>query len=69
MFVAAKGFPSLVTIGPIPLALVFARTVAMAFNRVADWETDKLNPRTAGQHKLVPKVLNASHFRPRSSHN
>src|ERR1700740_2219602 len=55
MLVAAKGFPSLVIIGLILLAMVFARTAAMAFNRVADWETDKLNPRTAGRHKLVPK--------------
>jgi 4-hydroxybenzoate polyprenyltransferase len=55
MLVAAKGFPSLVIIGLILLAMVFARTAAMAFNRVADWETDKLNPRTAGRHKLVSK--------------
>jgi 4-hydroxybenzoate polyprenyltransferase len=55
MLVAAKGFPSLVIIGLIFLAMVFARTAAMAFNRVADWETDKLNPRTAGRHKLVSK--------------
>ena len=27
----------------------------MAFNRVADWEIDKENPRTAGRHKLVSK--------------
>jgi 4-hydroxybenzoate polyprenyltransferase len=55
MLVAAKGLPSLVIIGLILLAMVFARTAAMAFNRVADWETDKLNPRTAGRHKLVSK--------------
>jgi 4-hydroxybenzoate polyprenyltransferase len=55
MLVAAKGFPSLVIIGLILLAMVFARTAAMAFNRIADWETDKLNPRTAGRHKLVSK--------------
>jgi len=56
MLVAAKGFPSLVTIGLILLAMVFARTAAMAFNRIADWEMDKLNPRTAGRHKLVTKA-------------
>jgi len=55
MLVAAKGLPNLVIIGLILLAMVFARTAAMAFNRVADWETDKLNPRTAGRHKLVSK--------------
>ena len=56
MLVAAKGLPSLVTIGLILLAMVFARTAAMAFNRIADWEIDKLNPRTAGRHKLVSKA-------------
>jgi 4-hydroxybenzoate polyprenyltransferase len=55
MMVAAKGFPSLVTVGLILLAMVFARTAAMAFNRIADWETDKLNPRTAARHTLVSK--------------
>jgi 4-hydroxybenzoate polyprenyltransferase len=56
MLVAAKGLPSLFTIGLILLAMVFARTAAMAFNRVADWEMDKLNPRTAARHKLVSKA-------------
>ena len=56
MLVAAKGFPSLVIIGLILLAMVFARTAAMAFNRIADWEMDKLNPRTAARHKLVSKA-------------
>jgi len=56
MLVAAKGLPSLVTIGLILLAMVFARTAAMAFNRIADWEMDKLNPRTAGRHKLISKA-------------
>jgi len=56
MLVAAKGLPSVATVGLILLAMVFARTAAMAFNRIADWETDKLNPRTAGRHKLVSKA-------------
>jgi 4-hydroxybenzoate polyprenyltransferase len=56
MLVAAKGLPSLFTVGLILLAMVFARTAAMAFNRIADWEMDKLNPRTAGRHKLVSKA-------------
>src|SRR6266481_411388 len=56
MLVAAKGLPSVTTVGLILLAMVFARTAAMAFNRIADWETDKLNPRTAGRHKLVSKA-------------
>jgi 4-hydroxybenzoate polyprenyltransferase len=56
MLVAAKGLPSFLTICLILLAMIFARTAAMAFNRIADWEMDKLNPRTAGRHKLVPKA-------------
>lgn len=57
MIVAARGLPSLRTIGLILLAMVSARTAAMAFNRVADWEIDKENPRTAGRHKLVSKAV------------
>jgi 4-hydroxybenzoate polyprenyltransferase len=55
MLVAARGLPSLRTVLLILLAMVFARTAAMAFNRVADWEIDKHNPRTAGRHKLISK--------------
>jgi 4-hydroxybenzoate polyprenyltransferase len=31
-------------------AMVFARTCAMAFNRIVDREFDKVNPRTSGRH-------------------
>jgi 4-hydroxybenzoate polyprenyltransferase len=55
MIVAAHGFPSARVVLLILLAMVFARTAAMAFNRVADWEIDQENPRTAGRHKLVSK--------------
>ncbi len=55
MLVAAGGFPSLHTVGLVLLAMVFARTAAMVFNRLADWEMDKRNPRTAMRHKLLPK--------------
>src|ERR1700751_3487532 len=55
MIVAAHGLPSARIVLLIILAMVFARTAAMAFNRVADWEIDKENPRTAGRHKLVSK--------------
>ena len=34
----------------ILLCMVFARSAAMAFNRLADWKLDALNPRTAGRH-------------------
>src|SRR5436190_8131156 len=34
----------------ILLCMVFARSAAMAFNRLADRDIDALNPRTAGRH-------------------
>lgn len=55
MLVAADGWPSFRVVGLILLAMVFARTAAMAFNRVVDWEMDKRNPRTAMRHKLMTK--------------
>ena len=55
MFVAANGLPSWRVCGLIVLAMVCARTAAMTFNRLADWEMDKRNPRTAGRHKLVSR--------------
>jgi 4-hydroxybenzoate polyprenyltransferase len=57
MFVAAHGLPSVRLFALVVLAMVFARTAAMTFNRLADWELDKRNPRTAGRHKLVSKGL------------
>lgn len=56
MLVAAGGWPGWRLCGLIVLCMVFARSAAMAFNRVADWELDKRNPRTAGRHKLVSKA-------------
>jgi 4-hydroxybenzoate polyprenyltransferase len=53
--VAAQGLPSARLCVLILLAMVSARTAAMAFNRVVDWEIDKGNPRTAGRHKLISK--------------
>ncbi len=53
MFVAARGWPSWRVGAGIVAAMVFARTAAMTFNRLADWEIDKRNPRTAGRHRLV----------------
>jgi len=57
MIVAAHGFPSVRVVLLIILAMVLARTAAMAFNRMADWEIDKENPRTAARHKLVSKQV------------
>lgn len=55
MLVAADGWPTLRIIVLILLAMVFARTAAMAFNRVADWEFDRRNPRTEGRQHLMSK--------------
>jgi 4-hydroxybenzoate polyprenyltransferase len=55
MLVAADGLPALRVIVLVLLAMVFARTAAMAFNRVADWEFDQRNPRTEGRHRLMTK--------------
>lgn len=55
MLVAANGLPPWRTLALILLAMVFARTAAMAFNRVADWEIDQRNPRTEGRHRLVSR--------------
>lgn len=55
MLVAAGGLPTIRTALLIILCMVFARTAAMVFNRLADWEIDKRNPRTAGRHRLVSR--------------
>ena len=46
-FIAAEGLPSLPKLGWILMAMVGARSSAMAFNRLADAEIDSKNPRTA----------------------
>jgi len=55
MVVAADGWSGWRIFGLILLCMVFARTAAMTFNRVADWEIDKRNPRTEGRHRLLGK--------------
>jgi 4-hydroxybenzoate polyprenyltransferase len=53
MLVAARdnrGWPGWKTFGLILAAMVFARTCAMAFNRIVDRKFDALNPRTAKRH-------------------
>ncbi len=57
MLAAARGWPSARMFGLILLCMVFARTAAMVFNRLADWEIDKKNPRTAGRHRLVSRPV------------
>ncbi len=53
MVVAAKGFPPLWICGWILVAMAAARTAAMSFNRLADWQMDQRNPRTEGRHRLI----------------
>ncbi len=43
---AAEGVPSARVVGWILVAMVSARTAAMAFNRIVDRDIDALNPRT-----------------------
>src|ERR1700757_168035 len=46
---ARKGLPSGWQVTWIVIAMVGARSSAMAFNRIADVQYDKLNPRTSGR--------------------
>lgn len=46
---AARGLPTWQTSLLILLAMVFARSAAMAFNRLIDRDIDQLNPRTANR--------------------
>jgi 4-hydroxybenzoate polyprenyltransferase len=55
MLVAANGVPSWGKFALILLAMVCARTAAMTFNRLADWQIDQRNPRTADRHRLVSR--------------
>ncbi len=55
MVVAARGWPGWGIFGLILVAMVCARTAAMVFNRLADWEMDQRNPRTAARHKLLAR--------------
>jgi 4-hydroxybenzoate polyprenyltransferase len=55
MMVAAQGWPEWKSVALIVLAMVFARTAAMLFNRLADWHLDQRNPRTADRHTLVSR--------------
>jgi len=57
MIVAAQGWPGWLLFGLIVACMVFARTAAMSFNRVVDWEIDQRNPRTAQRHTLVNKQV------------
>ncbi|MGQ9462152.1 MAG: UbiA-like polyprenyltransferase [Candidatus Fervidibacter sp.] len=51
-WVCAGGFPPLRELVWIVIAVIAARSAAMGFNRIADLEFDKLNPRT--QNRELP---------------
>jgi 4-hydroxybenzoate polyprenyltransferase len=55
MLVAGHGRVPLRVLGWILVCMVAARTGAMCFNRLMDWEIDKENPRTAMRHTLLGK--------------
>jgi 4-hydroxybenzoate polyprenyltransferase len=57
---AARGVPPLRTLGWILLAMVSARSAAMAFNRLADARLDAANPRTA--NRALPAGLLSAKF-------
>ena len=57
---AARGVPPLRTLGWILLAMVSARSAAMAFNRLADARLDAANPRTA--NRALPAGLLSGKF-------
>lgn len=59
MVVAARenhGWPGGRVFALILLAMICARTCAMAFNRIADRKFDALNPRTSGRHLPAGKI-------------
>ncbi len=59
MVVAAReknGWPGWRTFGLILLAMVCARTCAMAFNRIVDRKFDAANPRTAMRHLPAGRI-------------
>jgi 4-hydroxybenzoate polyprenyltransferase len=63
MLVAARdnrGWPGWRTFGLILLAMVCARTCAMAFNRIVDRKFDALNPRTKNRHLPAGQISLAS---------
>jgi 4-hydroxybenzoate polyprenyltransferase len=59
-FLAAEGFPRPAQIGWILLAMVGARSAAMAFNRLVDLPFDAKNPRTV--NRALPQRLLTGSF-------
>ena len=59
-FLAARGFPGWETSFWIIMAMIGARSAAMAFNRLADRFDDRLNPRTSD--RALPRGLLSAPF-------
>ncbi|MGH9899676.1 MAG: UbiA family prenyltransferase, partial [Pyrinomonadaceae bacterium] len=57
---AAHGVPALQQLLWIAVAMVGARSMAMAFNRIVDHEYDRLNPRTS--NRAIPAGLLSMKF-------
>lgn len=60
VLLAAHGLPAWRTVGWILLAMVSARSCAMAFNRWADADLDAANPRTS--NRAIPAGMLSSQF-------
>jgi len=56
LLVATNGRPSVRLILLVLVCMVCARTAAMLFNRIVDWELDQRNPRTAARHRLISRI-------------
>ncbi len=55
MLLGARGWPGWEVFFWVTVAMVGARTAAMALNRLIDWQIDALNPRTQNRH--LPRGL------------
>src|SRR5256886_14026466 len=57
LVVSADGRPSLKIVLLVLGCMITARTAAMLFNRVVDWQIDQRNPRTRSRHLLATKNM------------
>ncbi|MGI9115842.1 MAG: UbiA-like polyprenyltransferase [Chthoniobacterales bacterium] len=55
LIVAANGVPRARVLVLVLACMVTARTAAMLFNRLADWQIDQRNPRTKSRHLLASR--------------
>lgn len=60
LVLASGGWPSARVLGLVVVAMVAARSAAMAFNRIVDRDVDARNPRTANRH-LVAGTLSVGY--------